>query len=136
MQWIADQVPAKRLAPPAGTMERYRLMEWLNYITAELHKGFGALFNPAMPEEAKALTRTKLIERFKYVDEKLAGRDYLMGDDFTVADGYLFVITRWAVPMKVDLSPMTNLGKFMERMAGRPAVQKALEAEGLTGTKP
>jgi len=132
VQWIADQVPAKRLAPPAGTMERYRLMEWLNYITAELHKGFGTLFNPAMPEEAKALARTKLQERFRYVDERLADRPYLMGEDFSVADGYLFVVTRWAAPMKVDLAGLGHLARFMERMAQRPAVQRALEAEGLT----
>jgi glutathione S-transferase len=132
VQWIADQVPDKRLAPAAGTMERYRLQEWLNYITAELHKGFGTLFNPAMPEEAKAFARTKLVERFKLADQRLADRPFLLGNDFTVADAYLYVVSRWAAPMKVDLSPFTNLAAFMERVASRPAVQKALEAEGLT----
>jgi len=135
VQWIADQVPSKRLAPPAGTMERYRLMEWLNYITAEIHKGFGALFNPAYPEEAKALARTKLLERFKYVDEQLAGKAYLTGDDFTVADGYLFVVTRWTDPMKLDISEFKHLGAFMKRVEARTAVQQALTEEGLIGAK-
>lgn len=132
VQWIADQVPDKRLAPPAGTMERYRLMEWLNFITAEIHKTFGLLFNPAMPEEAKAFARNKLVERFRLVDERLAGRPFLLGQDFSVADGYLFVVSRWAVPMKIDLSAFSNLAGFMERVAARPAVQQALHAEGLT----
>jgi glutathione S-transferase len=132
VQWIADQVPDKKLAPPAGTMERYRLMEWLNFITAEIHKQFGPLFNPAMPEEAKALNRAKLVERFAYVDSKLAGKQYLMGDAFTVADPYLFVVTRWAGAMKLDLSSHGNLDAFMTRMKQRPAVQQALKEEGLS----
>ena len=132
VQWIADQVPDKKLAPPAGTMARYRVMEWLNFITAELHKQFGPLFNPAMPEEAKALNKKKLAERFAWVDEQLAGKQYLMGDDFSVADPYLFVVMRWAKAMKIDLSAHLNLDAFMNRMAQRPAVQKALKDEGLS----
>lgn len=133
VQWIADQVPEKKLAPPAGTMARYRLMEWLNFISTELHKQFSPLFNPAMPEEAKALNRAKLTERFAFVDQALAGRQYLMGDDFTVADGYLFVVTNWTVPMKLDISANRNLAAWAARIAARPAVQQAMKAEGLAG---
>jgi glutathione S-transferase len=133
VQWIADQVPDKQLAPPAGTMARYRLMEWLNFITSELHKGFSPLFSPAMPEEAKALFRAKLGERFAYVDQALEGRDYLMGAQFSVADAYLYTVARWAHHVQVDLGRFTNLANFMARMAARPAVQQALQAEGLKG---
>lgn len=132
VQWIADQVPAKKLAPPAGTMPRYRVMEWLNFVTAELHKQFSPLFNPAYPEEAKAINREKLLGRYAWVDGQLAGKQYLMGDDFTVADAYLFVVTRWTVPMKLDISSRTNLAAYMTRVAQRPAVRRALEAEALT----
>jgi glutathione S-transferase len=131
VQWIADQVPHKRLAPPAGTMERYRLMEWLNFVTAELHKSFSILFNPAMPDEAKVLTRLKLADRFKFVDQALANRPYLLGEDFSAADAYLFVVSRWAAPMQVDTTGLAHLAAFMERVAARPAVQRALQAEGL-----
>jgi len=131
VQWVADQVPAKHLAPPPGTMARYHLIEWLNFITAELHKSFSVLFNPAMPEEAKALVRTKLAERFGYVDQQLAGKPYLTGEHFTVADAYLFVIARWAQPMKVELASFNRLTEFIARVAARPAVQQALQAEGL-----
>ena len=131
VQWIADQVPAKKLAPPAGTMPRYRVMEWLNFVTAELHKQFSPLFNPAYPEEGKAINRERLAGRFAWVDGQLAGRQYLMGDDFTVADAYLYVVTRWTVPMKLDISSRANLAGYMTRVAQRPAVQRALQAEGL-----
>ncbi len=131
VQYIADQVPEKHLAPPAGTMARYRLMEWLNFITSELHKGFTPLFNPHMPEEAKALYRAKLVERFAWVDQQLEGRDYLMGSAFSVADAYLFTVTRWCGFAGVDIAGFANLNGFMARMAARPAVRTALQAEGL-----
>ena len=102
VQYIADQVPAKKLAPTAGTMARYRLQEWLNFITSELHKSFSPLFNPAMPEEGKALYRTRLGDRFKWVDGQLAGKNYLMGEDFSVADAYLFVVAGWGKHVGVD----------------------------------
>jgi glutathione S-transferase len=130
-QYIADQVPAKKLAPANGTMERYRLQEWLNFITSELHKGVGGLFNPAMPEEAKALMREKALSKFKWVDQRLEGKSYLMGDDFSVADAYLFTITNWTGPTGIDISGLKNLGAFRERMVARPAVQAAMKAEGL-----
>jgi len=131
VQWIADQVPQKRLAPPAGTMPRYRVMEWLNFVSAELHKQFSPLFNPAYSEEAKAINREKLLGRYAWVDEQLAGRQYLMGDEYSVADAYLYTVTRWTVPMKLDISSRANLAAFMARMDQRPAVQRALAAEGL-----
>ena len=131
VQYIADQVPAKKLAPPAGTMARYRLQEWLNFITSELHKGFSPLFNPAMPEDAKPVFRAKLVERFKWVDSQLAGKQYLMGDEFSVADAYLFTVAGWGQYVGVDITGLANLGGFMERMKARPAVQEPLKAEGL-----
>jgi glutathione S-transferase len=131
VQYIADQAPASQLAPAAGTMARYRLMEWLNFITSELHKGFSPLFNPAMPEEAKALARAKLVERLTWVDGQLAGKNYLMGDTFTVADGYLFTVAGWAKYVGVDISGLANLGAYLGRVAARPAVQAAMKAEGL-----
>ena len=131
VQYLADQVPEKKLAPPAGTMPRYRLQEWLNFITSELHKGIGGLFNPAMPEEAKALMREKGLARLKWVDAQLEGKAYTMGDSFSVADAYLFVIANWAPVVGIDITPLKNLGAFMERMRARPAVQAALKAEGL-----
>jgi glutathione S-transferase len=131
VQYIADQVPAKKLIPPWGTMERYRAIEWLNFISTELHKGFSPLFNPAMPEEAKALARARLADRLKWVDAQLEGRDYLMGSTFTVPDAYLFVVAGWGKHVGVDISGLPHLGAFMVRMAARPGVQAALRAEGL-----
>jgi len=131
VQYIADQAPAKKLAPANGTMERYRLQEWLNFITSELHKGIGGLFNAAMPEEAKALMRTKANGRLKWVDEQLEGCDYLMGKDFSVADAYLFTVARWTHRVGIDIAALRNLGAFMQRMEARPAVQEAMKAEGL-----
>jgi len=131
VQYIADQVPAKKLAPANGTMARYRLQEWLNFITSELHKGFSPLFNPAMAEDAKPLFRNKLAERLKWVDSQLAGKSYLMGDEFSVADAYLFTVTSWTGYVGIDISALANLNAFMARMKARPAVQEAMKAEGL-----
>ncbi len=131
VQYIADQVPDKQLAPPYGTMPRYRLMSWLTFIGTELHKGFSPLFNPATPEDYKAIAKERLVSRLRWVDTQLQGRPYLMGDTFSVADAYLFVVSNWAKPMNVDLSGYPNLLAFRERMAARPAVQAAMNAEGL-----
>ncbi len=131
VQYIADQVPDKKLAPPNGTLARYQLQSWLNFIGTELHKGFSPLFNPAMPDEAKALSKERLLGRLKWLEGELAGKTYLMGDDFTVADGYLFVVTNWAKPMGIDLSPYPNLVAYRGRVAARPAVQAAMKHEGL-----
>ncbi len=131
VQYIADLAPASKLAPPAGTMERYRLMEWLNFITSELHKGFAPLFMPGMPAEGKALARTRLGERLAWVDTQLAGHDWLMGDTFTVADTYLFTVANWGRLVAVDIAPLAHLSAFMARVGARPAVQAAMKAEGL-----
>ena len=131
VQYLADQVPDRKLAPAFGTMARYRLMEWLNFITSELHKSFGAFFTPGMPDDAKALYRNRLRQRLQYVDEQLAGKSYLMGDDFTVADAYLFTVSNWTVPTQVDISDLANLQAFRERMLARPSVQAAMKHEGL-----
>ena len=131
VQYIADQAPDKKLAPPNGTLARYQLQSWLNFIGTEIHKSFSPLFNPAQPDEAKKIARDNLANRLKFVDEQLAGKQYLMGDDFSVADGYLFTVTNWAKPMQIDLSPYPNLLAYRERVAARPAVQAAMKAEGL-----
>ena len=129
VQYIADLAPAKKLAPAAGTMERYRLQEWLNFITSELHKSFSPLFNAEMPEAAKQIYKTKIESRFKWVDEQLKGKQYLMGDAFSVADAYLFTVVRWCNFVGVGVAGLQNLGAFMERVGARPAVQAALKAE-------
>jgi glutathione S-transferase len=133
VQYIADQAPLKNLAPANGTLPRYRLQEWLTFIGTEIHKTFSPLFQPAMPEEAKKIFRDKLLSRFTWVDGELAGKDYLMGDHFSVADGYLYAVTRWAKPMNLDLGGLANLMAQHERVAARPAVQEALRVEGLLG---
>jgi len=131
VQYIADQAPASKLVPPAGSMARYRVMEWLNFITSELHKSYSPLFNKDMPDEAKAIARKRLGDRYAWVDQQLAGKDYLMGEQFTVADAYLYTVTTWAGLVGVDLSARANLTAYMARVAARPAVQAARKAEGL-----
>jgi len=130
-QYVADQAPAKKLIPACGSMARYQLQMWMHFIATELHKGFSPLFNPAMPDEAKKISVDRLLDRLKFVDGELAGKTYLMGTDFTVADGYLFTVTNWAKPMAIDLSPYPNLLAWRERVAARPAVLAAMKAEGL-----
>ena len=131
VQYIADQVPAKKLAPPSGTMERTKLQTWLNFVSTELHKGFSPLFNPSMPEEAKKIFRERLGTRFAYLDKHLASNDHLMGKDFSVADAYAFVVSNWAKPTNIELEPYANVAAWRSRVAARPAVQAALKAEGL-----
>jgi glutathione S-transferase len=131
VQYVADQAPASKLAPPAGTMARYRLQEWLTFTGTELHKTFSPLFNPAIVEDAKVVFRKKLVDRFTWVDSKLAGKSYLMGEDFSAADAYLFTVARWAPFVGVDITGLANLTAFMARVNARPAVQEALKAEGL-----
>ncbi|MEJ2802873.1 glutathione transferase GstA [Comamonadaceae bacterium PP-2] len=131
VQYVADQVPDKRLAPPAGTLERYRLQEWLTFIGTELHKSYSPLFKPSTPEEYKPLVREHLDKRYAWVDEQLAGKTYLLGETFTAADAYLFTVTGWAKFTGLDLSGYEHLQAFQARVAARPAVQAALKAEGL-----
>jgi glutathione S-transferase len=131
VQVIADKANGKNLAPANGTDARYRMQEWLNFTTSELHKNFSPLFNPAIPDEVKKFFSDRIVGKFNYADSQLAGRDYLMGKQFTVADGYLFVMLSWADRMKIDLSGMKNLMAYKERVAARPNVQAALKMEGL-----
>lgn len=132
VQIIADQATSKNLAPAHGSSERYKLLEWLNFITAELHKNFGPMFSPVLADEAKAFFKDRVMAKFKYIDSQMAGRDYLMGSHFTVADGYLFTMLSWADRMKFDLSAMPHLAAYKARVAARPKVQEALVREGLT----
>ncbi|UVF18773.1 glutathione transferase GstA [Microvirga terrae] len=134
VQYLADQQPDTTLVPAPGTVERYRLLEWLGFISTEIHKGFGPLWNPATPDAVKAATKERLAARFAYLDEALAKRPYLMGETFTIADAYLFTVVNWANFHNVDLSPFPHLQAFQARIAARPSVQQALEAEGLLKT--
>src|SRR3984957_16582257 len=131
VQMIADSAPAKHLAPGRDSVERYKLQEWLAYINGELHKNIGPLFNPMLPDEAKGVFKDRAMGKFKYVDSQLAGHEYLLGKNFTVADGYLYVMLRWAEGMKFDLSGLNNLLTYKDRIAARPKVQEALVKEGL-----
>jgi glutathione S-transferase len=131
LQYIADRKPGSGLAPAAGTLERYRLVEWLAFISSEVHKSYSPLFAPATPEEYKAIVKQRLALRLGLVNERLTGKQYLMGDQFTVADAYLFVVVNWSRVTSVDLSLFPHLQQFQERVAKRPATQSALKAEGL-----
>ena len=130
VQMIADTA-GRDLAPARDSTERYKLLEWLNFITTEVHKNFGPIFSPVLADDAKAFFKDRVMGKFKYVDSQLAGRDYLMGKQFTVADGYLFTMLSWADRMKFDLSAMPNLLAYKARVAARPKVQEALSKEGL-----
>ena len=131
VQMIADKA-GKNLAPPRDSDERYKLLEWLNYITTELHKNLGPMFSPVLTEEAKPFFKDRAMSKFKYLETALTGRDYLMGKQFTVADGYLFTMLMWATDrLKFDLSAMPNLMAYKARVAARPKVQEAMTKEGL-----
>jgi glutathione S-transferase len=131
VQYIADQVPDKQLAPANGSMARYRLQEWLTFIGTEIHKTFSPLFNPATSDEARVAAKARIAGRLAYVNEQLTGKSYLLGEQFSVADGYLFVVVNWSRPTGIDLTPYPHLAAFMARVSARPAVQAALKAEGL-----
>jgi glutathione S-transferase len=131
VQYIADQAAAKNLAPTHGSDERRQLQEYLGFINGELHKNFSPLFQPVFDDEVKGFFKTRLMGKFKYLDGQLAGKDYLLGKDFSVADGYLFVMLKWADRMSIDLAEFKNLTTYKDRVAARPQVQAALEKEGL-----
>jgi glutathione S-transferase len=130
VQYLADQKPESGLAPKAGTIERYRVQEWLNFVTSEIHKSFSPLFRPTTPDEYKTISRENLARRFDWLDQQLAGKDYLTGK-FSVADAYLFTVLRWTKPLQIDMARWPNLVKYLERVGARPKVQEALKAEGL-----
>ena len=132
VQYIADQVPSKNLAPPNGTIERTKLQSWLNFLSSEMHKGgFSPLFYRGVPEEAREVFRARLVARFAHLDEHLRSNEYLMGDDYSVADAYLFVISNWANWVNFDLSPYANVVSLRTRVRAREAVRSAMEAERL-----
>ncbi len=131
VQYLADQKPETGLAPKAGTMERYRLQEWLNFLSSEVHKQFSPLFNPAASEDWKQAVRGNLARRFDWLAPQLAARPYLMGDRFTVADAYLFTLLNWCSFTGVDLGRWPALKEYHARVAARPKVREALKAEGL-----
>jgi glutathione S-transferase len=130
MQYIADRAPASNLAPANGTLARYRLQEWLNFISTEIHKTYGPLFGN-VTEEMRTRAFAALTRRYGYVNEWLANKDYLLGDTFTVADSYLFTVSNWSKIVGFDLSPFANVQTYLAKIAARPAVQAVLKAEGL-----
>ncbi|UPG89983.1 glutathione transferase GstA [Luteibacter aegosomaticola] len=133
LQWIADRFPAKQLLPSLDTMARYRAMEWLNYVATDLHKGMAVMFSPLVDPESKTrFAEGNLASRFDYVNEHLASQPYLLGDTFSVADGYLFNVLSWAPRVNIDLSGYTAIQAFMARMKERPSVRASLDAEGVT----
>jgi glutathione S-transferase len=131
LPYIADLQPSAQLAPPDGTLQRYRLVEWLAFINSELHKSFSPLFAANAPEDMKKYARGNLTKRLAWVSERLASKSYLVGERFTVADSYLFVVLSWSGHVAVDLSPWPNLKAFQERIKARPHVIEALTSEGL-----
>lgn len=130
LQYIADRKPGT-LAPADGTMARYRLSEWLNFIATEIHKQFGPLWHDETPEATKATQRAALAKRFAFIEKTLAKQPYLTGDTFTIADAYLFVVVNWSGSLKVDLTPFPALRQFQARVAARPTVRAAMKAERL-----
>ena len=131
VQYLADSKPDAGLAPQNGTFERYRLQEWLNFLTSEIHKQFSPLFKPNTPAEYKTIVKEILAARFDWLDQQLAGKAYLMGKQFSVADAYAFVLLGWTKPLQIDLARWPNLAAFHQRVGARPKVQEALHAEGL-----
>jgi glutathione S-transferase len=131
VQYLADQKPDAGLAPKNGTLERYRLQEWLNFLTSEVHKQFSPLFRPNTPEDYKPVAKENLGKRFDWLDKQLAGKEYLLGSKFSVADAYLFTLLRWTKPTQIGLDKWPNLKAYVERVGARPKVKEALKAEGL-----
>ena len=132
VQYLADLKPEHHLAPPAGSFDRYRLQQWLNFITSEIHKGFSPLFNPTFPENAKTVVKNQLVSRIDTVADHLAKQPYLIGEQFTVADAYLFVTLGWCSHVGIDLSRWPVLKSYVEKIANRPAVRKAMQEQGLS----
>lgn len=131
MQYIADSVADRQLLAPVGTINRYKTLEWLNFIATELHKGFTPLFRPDTPEEYKPTVRALLDKKLAYIDDSLAGAQWISGSRFTIADAYLFTVLRWAFAVKLDMAGYKNIADYMARVAARPAVAAAVAAEGL-----
>lgn len=133
LQYLADSQAGSGLAPAAGTLERYRLLEWLAFIATELHKGFGPLWNPTIPDTIRQMAVERLAQRFAYVEERLGERPYLLGGQFSIADAYLYTVLNWTNFHRIDLSSWPRLVEFQRRVGARPTVMTALQAEGLSG---
>ena len=131
VQYLADQKPASGLAPANGTMERVRLQEWLNFTTSELHKTYGLFFRPTTPAHFKDISKEHLSTRLNWLETQLAGKQYVTGDKFTVADAYLFTVLRWSPFANISLDKWPNIKAYVDRVAARPKVQEAMKAEGL-----
>jgi glutathione S-transferase len=131
MQYLADQKPDSGLLPRAGTFERLRVLEWLNYITSEIHKGFSPLWNPTADPKVKEFAQANLEKKLDWTNAQLAGKTYLTGDTFTIADAYLYTVINWAYFLNIGLDKWPALKAYHARVAQRPKVQEALEAEGL-----
>ncbi|MEJ5070921.1 glutathione transferase GstA [Enterobacter ludwigii] len=131
MQYIADTKADRQLLAPAGSIARYRTLEWLNYIATELHKGFTPLFRPDTPEDFKPTVRALLEKKLRYVDDALRNNEWICGSRFTIADGYLFTVLRWARAVKLDISGLKNIEAYMARVAARPGVTAAMAAESI-----
>jgi glutathione S-transferase len=131
LQYLADKAEGSGLLPKFGSMDRYRAMESLNFVAAELHKGIGGLFNKAMPEDGKAAIKQRLEARLAWLDAQLAKKPYLLGDSYSVADAYAFVVLGWSKWVNLDLSKYAHITAFLDRVAARPAVQAAMKKEGL-----
>jgi len=131
LQYIADRNPAAKLAPPAGTMERYRLVEWLAFINSEIHKSFGPLFRKDAPDDTKNYARQNIATRAGWLNSNLGARSFLMGEQFTVADAYLFVVLSWGARAGIDLAQWPQLQGLVARVGARPNVIEALKSEGL-----
>jgi glutathione S-transferase len=131
LQYLADKAKATKLLPKAGTMARYRVMESLNFVASELHKGIGGLFNPSMPDAGKAAIKDRVLKRISFLDKTLAKNKFVAGKSFSVSDAYAFVVLNWCGMTGIDLSAFKNLQAWQGRIAARPAVQATLKAEGL-----
>lgn len=131
VQYLADQKPDAKLLPAAGPMERLRVQEWLNFVASELHKVYAPIFRPTTPDAYKVLSKENLGKRLEWLNKQLTGKEYLMGDKFTVADAYLFTVLRWSQRIQLDLTSWPNVTAFMDRVAARPKVQEAMKVEGL-----
>jgi glutathione S-transferase len=131
LQYLADQAPGSELALPASGIERYRLLEWLNFIATELHKGFGPLWNPATPDSFKEATREALGKKFDYLQERIGEGPYILGERFSILDAYAFAILNWTKFHSIDIGRWPGLAAYLDRVAQRPAVQETLRAEGL-----
>ena len=132
LQYLADRAPGSEIALPERGIERYRLLEWLNYIATELHKGFGPLWNPATPDEFKQVTRDQLGKKFDYLQEKIGDGPYILGERFSILDAYAFAVLNWTRIHNIDIGRWPGLSAYLQRVAARPAVRETLQAEGLT----